>query len=78
MSMLTDSSNSNKKKDFKIEKKCDKNLNDLFLKIKIKKIKKSKLSVIKNFDMNNVLNVYKKEIIFYKTLNHILQKQLIN
>ena len=76
--MLINFNNFNKKKDFKIKKKCDKNLNNLFLKIKIEKMKKFKLFVIKNFSMNNVFNMYKKKVIFYKILNQVLQKQLIN
>ena len=60
MSASTDFNNFDKRKDFKIKKKCDKNLDDLFLEIKIKKRKKFKLFMTKNFSMNNVLNVYKK------------------
>ena len=67
--MLINFNNFNKKKDFKIKKKCDKNFNDLFLKIKVEKIKKFKLFMIKNFNMNNTLNIYKKKVVFYKTLN---------
>ena len=32
-------------------------------------MKKFKSFVIKNFSMNDMFNVYKKEIIFYETLN---------
>ena len=72
--MLTDFNNFNKRKDFKIKKKCDKNLNDLFSEIKVKKMKKFKLFIIKNFNMNDVFDVYKKKIVFYETLNQVLQK----
>ena len=67
--MLADFNNFNKKKDFKIKKKCNENLDDLFLKIKVEKMKKFKLFVIKNFNMNDVFNVYKKKIAFYEILN---------
>ena len=78
INVSADSSNFSKKKDFKIKKKCDENLNDLFLEIKVEEIKKFKLFVIKNFDMNNIFDVYKKEIVFYETLNQVLQKHLMN
>ena len=74
MSVLADFSNSDKRKDFKIKKKCDENLNNLFSEIKVEKMKKFKLSMTKNFSMNNVLDVYRKEVVFYETLNQVLQR----
>ena len=70
--MLINSNNFNKKKYFKIKKKCNENLNNIFLEIKIEKMKKFKSFIIKNFNINNMLNIYKKKIVFYKILNYIL------
>ena len=66
MNVLTDFSNFNKKKNFKIKKKCDENLDNLFSEIKVEKMKKFKLFMIKNFNMNNAFNVYKKKLFFIK------------
>ena len=72
MSVLTDFNNFNKKQDFKIKKKYNENLDNLFLRIKIEKIKNFKSFIIKDFSINNVFNVYKKEIVFYIVSNHFL------
>ena len=76
--MLTDFNNFDKRKNFKIKKKHDENFNNLFLKIKVEKMKKFKSFAIKNFNINDTFNTYKKEIVFYEILNQILQKQLIS
>ena len=67
--MSTDSSNFSRRKNFKIKKKHDENLDNLFLKIKVKKTEKFKSFMIRNFSMNNTFNMYKKEVVFYETLN---------